>query len=133
MTIQTDEIILSKGFCMPSFECDTSVTVGDGKVGFSVPAEMNGMNLKSVLVSVGNAKGITGTTEVQIRRKRAGSDVDMLSTKITVGDEWHASDGVINTANDDLQTGDVLYADIDQIHSGTAPLGLSVVCMAKKP
>jgi len=51
---------------------------------------------------------------------------DMLSTKVTIGDELFASDGVVNTSYDDVQTGDMIYIDIDAIHSGTAAKGLSV-------
>ena len=71
-------------------------------------------------------KGITGTTDIQIRRRRAGSDIDVLSTKITIGDEYYAQDGIIDPYNDDLQVGDMLYIDVDAVHSGTAPNGLSV-------
>jgi len=85
---------------------------------------MNGKDLTVALAAV-HTKGITGTTDVQLRRRRAGSDVDMLSTKITIGDEWFAADGVINEANDDVNTGDMIYVDVDAVHSGTAPKGLS--------
>jgi hypothetical protein len=86
---------------------------------------MNAMDLTAAIASV-HTQGVTGTTDVQLRRRRAGSDVDMLSTKITIGAEYFAADGVIDTANDDINTGDQIYVDVDAIHSGTAPLGLSV-------
>jgi len=76
-------------------------------------------------------RGITGTTDIQIRRRRAGADADMLSDKLTLGDEYYVSDETINTDNDDVQTGDQIYVDVDAIHSGTAPLGLSVVLTFK--
>ncbi len=50
---------------------------------------------------------------------------DMLSTAITIGDEYYAADGVIDTDYDDIATGDKLYRDVDAIHSGTAPNGLA--------
>lgn len=50
---------------------------------------------------------------------------NMLSTAVTIGDEYFASDGVINTDYDDLIEGDKVYIDIDAVHSGTAPKGLS--------
>jgi hypothetical protein len=132
VAIQTDEIVLAKGFCITVFESDASVMVGDGKVAFTVPSFMDGMNLIDVVASV-HTKGITGSTDVQIRRRRAGSDVDMLSTKITIGDEFFASDEAVNTSNDDLATGDQIYIDIDAVHSGTSPKGLSAVLTFKKP
>jgi len=114
------------------FESDAAVTTGDGTVGLPIYAAMNGMNVIDVLCTVDD-KGITGTTDVQARRRRAGSEVDILSTKVTIGDEWFANDGVVNTSNDDLNTGDILYIDVDAIHSGTAPNGLGCVVSAQLP
>ena len=70
---------------------------------------------------------VTGTTDVQIRRRRSGSDVDMLTVEITIEAEYFASDETINTSNDDVSTGDQIYIDVDAIHSGTAPDGLGCV------
>jgi len=115
-----------KMFGINLFDSGTSVATGDGTIGIPVPADFNGYELQDVLCTV-HTKGVTGTTDVQVRRRRAGSDVDMLSTKVTIGDEFYANDGVINTSNDDIATGDELYIDVDAVHSGTAPQGLSVI------
>jgi len=114
------------------FESDASVSTGNGIGGFAVPSDYNGMNLVDATATV-HTKGITGATDVQVRRRRTGTDADMLSTKVTIGDEFFASDGVIDTANDDLATGDQIYIDVDAVHSGTAPLGLSVVLTFELP
>jgi hypothetical protein len=114
-----------KALMLANYEDDVSVATGDGKVGIPIPSLYNGWDIVDAIAVV-HTKGVTSTTDIQIRRRRAGSDVDVLSTKITIGDEWYASDGVVNTSNDDLATGDMLYVDIDAVHSGTAPLGLSV-------
>lgn len=124
-------VLGEKGVCIAAVESDTSVAVADGKIPFTVPLSMDGMNLVDVIASV-HTKGITGTTNIQIRRRRAGSDADMLSTLITIGDEFFASDEVIDGANDDILDGDQIYIDVDAIHSGTAPLGLSVVLTFRK-
>jgi hypothetical protein len=116
----------------PVFGSGTAVTVGDGTQGMPVTSEFNGYNIIDALAVV-HDKGVTGTTDIQIRRRRAGSDVDVLSTKITIGDEFFASDGVVNTSNDDLATGDMLYVDRDAIHSGTAPNGLSLAISVRLP
>lgn len=121
-----------KGFCLPVFESDISVSTGNGTVAFTVPSTLNGWNLVDATASV-HTKGVTGTTDVMIRRRRAGSDADMLSAAITIGDEWFASDGTINTSNDDVNTGDQIYIDVDAVHSGTAPLGLSISCVFRLP
>jgi hypothetical protein len=122
----------TKVISIAPFQSDTAVEVGNGLVAIPITAEWNGFDVVDVTAFV-HDKGVTGTTDVQIRRRRAGADVDILSTKVTIGDEWYVSDGVINTSNDDLQTGDVLYVDVDAIHSGTAPNGLTVAISIRKP
>lgn len=115
-----------------SFDSGTAVATGDGVNAVAIPAALNGMNLISATATV-NDKGITGTTDVQIRRRRAGVNADMLSTKITLGDEFFASDGVVDAANDDVNTGDQIYIDVDAVHSGTAPNGLTTVFTFQLP
>lgn len=115
----------SSGYCISHTASGTNVAIGDGTEAFTVPRAWSGKSVRNVLASV-HAKGVTGTTDVQVRRRRAGVDADVLSTKITIGDEFWAQDGVIDSSNKDLQTGDQLYIDVDAIHSGTAPQGLSV-------
>ena len=127
----TGDVYIKREIALTLFESDASVEVGDGKIAIPIPTNLNGFNLINVLATV-HTKGITGSTDVQIRRRRSGSDVDMLSTKITIGDEFYSTDEVINTANDDIATGDNLYIDVDSIHSGTAPLGLSVILIFEK-
>lgn len=114
------------------FESDTSVSIAEGRGALTIPAIYNGYSLTAAIATV-HTKGITGTTDVAVRRRRAGSDVEMLSTVITIGNEFFAADGVINTSNDDVATGDQIYVDVDAIHSGTAPLGLSVALTFTSP
>lgn len=110
----------------------TAVVTGDGEIGIPITAELNGWDVVEVQANVRD-KGVTDTTDVVVRRWRAGADADVLSTAITIGDEYFASDGVIDAANDDLITGDMLYVDVDAIHSGTAPNGLSVAITVQLP
>lgn len=58
---------------------------------------------------------------------------DMLSTAITIGDEYYARDGVIDTDYDDIATGDQILRDVDAIHSGTAPNGLGTTITLRDP
>ena len=104
-------------------DSDTAVATGNGVQAFTVPASMASMDLVDAVCSV-HTQGVTGTTDVQFRRRRAGSDVDMLTTKITIAAEYYASDESINATNDDINTGDQIYIDVDAVHSGTAPNGL---------
>ena len=103
----------------------------DGKEGFCVPTEMDTMVLVNARATV-YAKGVTGTMDIQVRRSRAGSDVDMLLTPITVGDEYTAADSVIDTDNDDIASGDLIFIDIDTIHT-TPAKGLSVTLSFEFP
>jgi len=129
MAIQNFQLGM-RGVCVVRFEDDADVTVGDGKVAFTVPSFMDGFDLVEMITSC-HTKGTSGTTDVQVRRRRAGADVDVLSTKVTHGDEFYCSDGVINTSNDDVATGDQYYWDVDSARTGMK--GLSVVSTFVKP
>ena len=112
--------------CIVPFASDETVTTGDGKIGFCVPAWMNGLNLSAVTASVVTAGGTSGTTDIQIRRLRDATAADMLTTKLTIATSTYtSSNGSINTSNDDLATGDLIYVDVDAVN-GTPPVGLSV-------
>lgn len=114
------------------FESNVSASVGDGIGAFTIPADFNGMDLVDVVASV-HTKGITDTTDIMVRRRRAGVNADMLSVKVTIGDEFFATDETIDGANNDVITGDQIYCDVDAVHSGTAPLGLTVILTFRLP
>lgn len=112
-------------------ESTMNAVTGNGTAGLVISESLNGYNLVDAIAGV-HTQGVTGSTDIQIRRRRAGADADMLSTKITIGAEYFARDGVIDTANDDLATGDMLFVDVDAIHT-TAPKGLSVTMTFQLP
>lgn len=112
----------------------TDTSTGDGKAYFRVPIELNGMDLVSVAATVITA-GTTNTTDVQIRNVTQAAD--MLTTKITIdsGETDSATAvtaAVIDTANDDVATADLLAVDIDQV-STTAAKGLIVTLGFRLP
>ena len=109
-----------------SFDSDEAVETGDGVTPFCVPETMQTLDLTDVRCSV-YTQGVTGTTDVQVRRERGAASVDMLSTKVTIGAEYTISDGIINASNDDINAGDLIFVDVDDVHSGTAPNGLITV------
>ncbi len=117
--------LLPKSVKVQLFAYDGAVTTGT--VGFAPigPLE-DGYNVTDMGCNV-NDKGVTGTTDVTVYRRRSGVNVEVLSTDVTIGDEWFATDGVVNTSNDDLAEGDSLIWNVTGIHS-TAPnsLGCSV-------
>lgn len=112
---------------------DTALTTGDGKMYFTVPPLLNGMNLVDADAMVITAS-TSGLPTIQIRNVTDG--VDMLSTPITIdaneNNSYTAStQPVIDTDNDDLDTADVLRIDVDG--AGTGTKGLQVVLTFRFP
>jgi hypothetical protein len=98
----------------------------DGVGWFLVPDTLDGWDI------IGGAGHVTtpstsGAPTMQIRRNRRASttsrtDADVFSTKIVVDvNEYSSVDAtasVVNTSNDDLATGDVLFVDSDVATTG---------------
>lgn len=108
-------------------DMSTSITTGDGKAGFMVPASMNGMNLIRAHAALLAAPSTSGTPTIQIRN--ATQAADMLSTRITIDvnestSHTAATAPVVDTANDDVATGDLIFVDVDV--AGTGAKGLLV-------
>lgn len=115
---------------------NSNTTTGDGQAFFRVPSVMNGWNLVAVAAHVYTA-GTTNTTDIQIRRTRAGANADMLSTKITIDStevdtSSAAAAAVINASNDDVNTGDKISIDVDAVHT-TPAQGLFVELQFQLP
>lgn len=107
------------------FQSNTQASVGDGIDPIPVSSELSGYKVID-FTAVVHTKGVTGTMDIQLRRRRAGSDVDVMTTKITMGDEFYAKDGTVNAANAGLLLGDLMYVDVDTVHT-TPAYGLSVL------
>jgi len=117
--------------CIPVSASDEGVTTGDGTIAFAAPLSLDGYDLVDALANV-YTQSASGTTDIQVRRRRGANSADMLSTKITIAtDEYYARDGVVNTSNDDVATGDKIYIDVDAAGSGAQ--GLSVTLTFRKP
>lgn len=112
--------------CLVVFGSTTNVAVGNGVSAIPIPEDLNGMALSTALANV-YTPGTTGTMTIQIRRSRAGSDVDMLTSKITLttGTIYYAISNMVDSANRNVLTGDKIYADVDTVHT-TPAKGLSV-------
>jgi hypothetical protein len=112
----------------------SALTTGDGKAYFRVPALLNGWNLSGVAMAVDTVSS-SGIPTFQLRRKRSGSDVDMLSTKVTVDvsetDSSTGSAAIIDGANDDVATADRIYFDCDV--AGTGTKGVTIEMTFQKP
>lgn len=117
----------SRGIDFPIFGSDESVVIGDGILPAVMPLALNGKNLTYAIAGV-DTKGSANTTDVQIRRVRAGIPHDMLSTKITIATtEYFAKDGVINIFYADILEGDLIYIDVDAVGTGTKGLTVTLV------
>ena len=121
------EYVRTKSASMVAFDFTTDTAVGDGAGYFRVPSSMNGMNLVAISATVITA-GTTGTTDVQIANITQAAD--MLSTKLTVDSgetdsSTAATPAVIDAANDDVATADLLRVDVDAV-STTAAKGLII-------
>jgi len=132
---ETEEIINFSGVksvCITPFESISAVQIETGTIAFAVPFEINNYVLTAAVATVHDAGTGTGSTDIQIRRRRSGSDVDILTTPITLSvGEYYAIDGVINTDNNTVQTGDQIFIDVDSVTT-TPPNGLAVTLTFRK-
>lgn len=118
------------------FDDSQDVATGDGAgdIFWRVPSTFNGMDLVAVAAAVQTA-GTTNTTDIQIHNVTQAAD--MLTTKITIDSAetdsaTAAAAAVIDTANDDVATGNILRIDVDAV-STTAPKGLLVELQFRLP
>lgn len=104
----------------------SAIASGDGKMYFTVPAELSAMDLKGVGGHLYTA-ATSGTVQVQLHNVTSG--VDMLTSKL----EWDstekdtvtaASAAVINAAADGVAEGEEIRVDIDAAASGAKGMEL---------
>jgi len=115
-----------------AFSTTAEVVVVNGVADFVIPSTLSGWNLVRATAQV-NTAGTTSATLIQVRRLRAGTPADMLSTRISIASlATVATPGIIDIANDDILTDDMVLIDIDQV-STTPPKGLTVVLEFRKP
>ena len=113
----------------------TNCATGDNAAYLDIPPNLNGMDLSYVHARNATA-GITGTMDIQLRKN---ASTDMLSTVITIdttetGSDTAAVPAVIKSdGSEAVATNDVIHADVDAIHSGTAPIGCIVTIGFKNP
>ena len=118
-----------RGISICLFERDVSVNMANpGPTMFVVPTAMNGMNLVAAIASVGNSKGITGSTDVRLAKRREGSNYYMFITNIQIGDVWWADNCEIDPTQSEILKGDTIRADVVAVHT-TPPKGLTVTAI----
>lgn len=115
----------------------TATAVADGVQYVVIPSVIDGYTLSAVSAQTVTA-GVTGTLNVDLARcdvvatgsACSGTVADMLSTNLTIDSNetrssTAAAAAVIDTANDDVNTDEVIRIDIDAVHT-TAAQGLTV-------
>lgn len=122
---------LAERLIIPVVPQGSALTTGDSQNCIPIPSMLNGLNLVAVEASVGTASS-SGTPTFQLHRVRSGVSADMLSTRITIDANELTSTtavtaAVIDTANDDLVSGDIVCVDVDV--AGTGTLGLAAVAI----
>ena len=112
---------------------DSNLQVADGQYKFTVPDILNGMNLVDADAAVYTA---SSSGEPSIAIYNLTQTADMLSVNITIDENelnsYTADPGpTIDTANDDVATGDILRIDVDA--AGTGTTGLDVILTFQSP
>jgi hypothetical protein len=105
----------------------TALTSGDGKAYFPrIPSYLNGWNIIEVAANM-----VAGTGAVTIQLYNLTQTADILSTELTIdANEKDSKDAaaaaVIDTSEDDVQTGDRIRIDIDGAGTGTTWLDVQM-------
>jgi len=113
---------------------DTAVGDGAGDVFFRIPSKLNGWNLVSVAAQVQTA-GTTGNLDIMIYNVTDTADFLSTAMRIETGEtdtSTSAQPGTINTATDDVATGDSIRIDVDTVQT-TAAKGLYVELQFRLP
>jgi hypothetical protein len=125
------------------YAATTDNATGDGKVYVPIPSSLTGMDLVEVNMHVATV-GTTGTLNVDLAKcdpvatgsQCTGTVGDMLSTNITIDSNESksatATAYVIDTAQDDVTTDDVIRIDVDTVHT-TAAKGLILAMTFRLP
>ena len=118
---------LTKDIQLKVIDDTTTLTTGDGKIIFCIPASLGGCDLTGAHAFVTTVSS-SGLPTVQIRN--VTQTADMLTTKISIDASEFTSYSaatapVVDTGNDDVATGDLIAIDVDV--AGTGAKGLGVI------
>lgn len=103
----------------------SNLAVGDGQFYWRVPSLLDGWDLIAVAGKLTTASG--GGTLVTVQINNVTQAADMLTTKLTIDNGetdslTAATAAVIDTANDDVATGNLIRVDVDAAGSGAKGL-----------
>lgn len=95
---------------------------------WTVPTAMNGLSVTSVRATFYDAGSGTNTTTIDVfKRSGASAPVSVLNADLSITDAATGETTNVNTSNNTLASGDLLYAQVVSTSGGTAPNGMSVV------
>lgn len=113
---------VEKTVCLAVCDFATNLVAGTGTAGYAISSSLAGMGLSSVMVA---AYAAGSDAVVNIKKSRAGTVTDMLSTPVSLGTAHHASNGVIDPGMKDVAEGDIVFVDVVSV-GVTPPKGVSV-------
>lgn len=126
----------NKGMIINVYNIAVDVDTTTGLASLTIPASLNGYDIIDVTASVhtlGTSSGAE-TIDINIVRRRAGADVNVLSTAVTLAKtEYFIADGTVDTSNDDMLTGDMLIPILTNNLDTTDATGLTVTIEFIKP
>jgi len=126
--LANDTIFFNRALVIKVIADTLPTYVGDGIARIVLPSNFDGLNLKSIGGHV-YTPGVGSTTNIQVHNESKGQD--MLSTLLTIDagendSSTAATPAVINTSTNNVNDGNVIRFDIDQIGSTTAANGLEL-------
>jgi hypothetical protein len=128
-TVDADGNFREKIFTIQVSGPGADLAVGDAEAYFAVPKQLNGWRLHDVAASL-DVASMSGSPTIQLRRRRAGVDADMLATELTIAanetDSSSAPAAVFDPSNDDVATGDRIYVDCNASGTGARWLNLTL-------
>lgn len=126
--LANDTIFFNRSLVIKVIADTLPTYVGDGIARIVLPSNFEGLSLKSIGGHV-YTTATGSTTNIQVHNESKGQD--MLSTLLTIDagendSSTAATPAVINTSTDNVNDGNVIRFDIDQIGSTTAANGLEL-------
>lgn len=124
---------LKRAVVLKVYHEDSAVETGDGKMYFTVPDLLSGMNLVSCGAHV-YSSAASGKVEVMINNVTSGADMLTSAIEIDAGeiDSTTASSAcAIDTSNDGVAAGEEIRVDVDA--AGSSTTGLEVRLTFQKP
>lgn len=107
------------------FDRTESVATMQGVTAIPMPSALDGKVLVEALATVTTKGSGSGSTQIGLRRRRNGSEVQMLSSNLALGDAYWSNTATVDATNSIVETGDELFVDVTNVHS-VAPMGLSI-------